>query len=82
MLLNYAEKLSCAEQNLVHRTKVLCKKGIFKNLFMIFITFKTRQKIFLKIEKTWFLLVYWVAKYIRLILLSHFHLSMSYIVTL
>ena len=40
---------------------------------MIFITFKIRDKTCLKIRKTWFVLVYWVAKNSKLISLCHFH---------
>ena len=36
---------------------------------MIFITFKTRDKTYSKIEKAWFLLLQWVAK----VLLYHLH---------
>ena len=54
---------------------MLCRKGVLKNLFMIFITFKTRDKIFFKIGNVCFLLVHWVSKRNRLILLYHFRLS-------
>ena len=60
---------------------MLCKKGILKNLIITFITFKIRDKIFQKIEKTLFLLVHWVAKCNRFILFCRFHLSMSLFVT-
>ena len=52
--------------------------GGLKNLFMIFITFKTRDKTYLKIEKAWFLLVHWVTINSRLILLCHFRSPMSF----
>ena len=54
--------------------EVFHKKGVLKYLFMLFITFKTC----LKIENAWFLLVDWVGKNYRLILLCPFHLSMSF----
>ena len=57
---------------------MFCKKDVLPKLFMIFITLKTSDKKCLKIEKAWFLLVHWVVKNNRLILLCHFHLSMSF----
>ena len=53
--------------------EVFCKKGIPKNVFMTFITFKTRDKTCLEIETAWFLLVHWVPENSILILLCHFH---------
>ena len=50
-----------------------CSGKKVKNVFMIFVYFKTGGKTSLKIEKTWFLLVHWVAKNGRLIFLCHFH---------
>ena len=56
----------------LHCPKVFCKKDVLPKLFMIFITLKTSDKKCLKIEKAWFLLVHWVVKNNRLILLCHF----------
>ena len=54
------------------RPEVYSKKGVLKKIrhlfigilinFMIFITFKSRDKKCSKIEKAWFLLLQWVAK--------------------